>query len=259
MVRRVNAVVRIMYASELPTLDLPSNLRQETSRFPTPVGRAMRPMNASQITRAISEMRRGKAPVKDLIRSQALRASPNCWSCSTRLPQGDLIPEGEALHPVRRKIRVHRRDFCFSKMAGGCASVLPWRKSEPDASISPSCSFAGTQFAGNSRRSGPKLEQFLIQRTAGSKPKHRPELRREPGAATACRTQGQISVQERIRQRRQQRRATAIHDAYDHRWETYMDMGYLRFKPGPSRAAPDLLRVGDRPYAIFDGEAGIHI
>ncbi len=47
-------------------------------------------------------------------------------------------------------------------------------------------------------------------------------------------TQGQISVQERIRQRRAQRRATAIHDAYDHRWETYMDMGYLRFQPGPS-------------------------
>jgi hypothetical protein len=46
-------------------------------------------------------------------------------------------------------------------------------------------------------------------------------------------TQGQLSVQERIRQRREQRRATAIHDAYDHRWETYTDMGYLRFKPGP--------------------------
>jgi hypothetical protein len=47
-------------------------------------------------------------------------------------------------------------------------------------------------------------------------------------------TQGQISVQARIRLRRAQRRATAIHDAYDHRWESYMDMGYLRFKPGPS-------------------------
>jgi hypothetical protein len=46
--------------------------------------------------------------------------------------------------------------------------------------------------------------------------------------------QGQISVQERIRLRRQQRRSTAIHDAYDHRWETYLDMGYLRFQPGPS-------------------------
>ncbi len=47
-------------------------------------------------------------------------------------------------------------------------------------------------------------------------------------------TQGQISVQERIRQRRAQRRSTAIHDAYDHKWESYMDTGYLRFKPGPS-------------------------
>jgi len=47
--------------------------------------------------------------------------------------------------------------------------------------------------------------------------------------------QGQISVQERIRLRRQQHRSTAIHDAYDHRWESYMDTGYLRFTPGPSR------------------------
>jgi hypothetical protein len=47
-------------------------------------------------------------------------------------------------------------------------------------------------------------------------------------------SQGEISVQERIRLRRAQRRSTAIHDAYDHRWETYLDMGYLRFKPGPS-------------------------
>lgn len=47
-------------------------------------------------------------------------------------------------------------------------------------------------------------------------------------------SQGEISVQERIRQRRAQRRATAIHDAYDHRWESYLDTGYLRFTPGPS-------------------------
>jgi hypothetical protein len=51
---------------------------------------------------------------------------------------------------------------------------------------------------------------------------------------TAAETQGQISVQERIRQRRAQRRSTAIHDAYDHKWESYLDMGYLRFQPGPS-------------------------
>jgi hypothetical protein len=53
----------------------------------------------------------------------------------------------------------------------------------------------------------------------------------QPGAES----QGQASVQQRIRLRREQRRATAIHDAYDHKWETYMDMGYLRFTPGPDR------------------------
>jgi hypothetical protein len=47
-------------------------------------------------------------------------------------------------------------------------------------------------------------------------------------------TAGQISVQERIRQRREQRRATAIHDAYDHLFESYAGMGYLRFQPGAS-------------------------
>jgi len=55
------------------------------------------------------------------------------------------------------------------------------------------------------------------------------DAQQAPGA-----NQGEISVQERIRLRRAQRRSTAIHDAYDHRWETYLDMGYLRFKPGPS-------------------------
>jgi hypothetical protein len=47
-------------------------------------------------------------------------------------------------------------------------------------------------------------------------------------------TPAQISVQERIRQRRAQRRATALHDAYDHLFESYAGMGYLRFQPGPT-------------------------
>jgi hypothetical protein len=55
-----------------------------------------------------------------------------------------------------------------------------------------------------------------------------------PGQPTAAETQGQLTVQARIRQRREQRRATAIHDAYDHKWESYADGGYLRFTPGPS-------------------------
>jgi len=43
---------------------------------------------------------------------------------------------------------------------------------------------------------------------------------------------GQLSVQARIRARRAQRRAAAIHEAYDHRYEAYAGMGYLRFTPG---------------------------
>lgn len=51
---------------------------------------------------------------------------------------------------------------------------------------------------------------------------------------TTAETQGQLSVQQRLRLRREQRRATAIHDAYGHRWESFADMGYQRFQPGPS-------------------------
>ena len=47
-------------------------------------------------------------------------------------------------------------------------------------------------------------------------------------------TPQQMSVQARIRARREQRRALAIHDAYAHTYEAYAGMGYLRFVPGPS-------------------------
>lgn len=45
----------------------------------------------------------------------------------------------------------------------------------------------------------------------------------------------QLTVQARIRARREQRRAAAIHDAYSHMFDIYSNMGYLRFIPGPSR------------------------
>jgi hypothetical protein len=41
------------------------------------------------------------------------------------------------------------------------------------------------------------------------------------------------SVQARIRARREQRRAAAIHDTYSQLYEAYVGMGYLRFQPGP--------------------------
>lgn len=54
-----------------------------------------------------------------------------------------------------------------------------------------------------------------------------------PVEQTGGLTPGQLTVQERIRQRREQRRAQAIHETYDHPWEAYAGMGYLRFTPGP--------------------------
>jgi hypothetical protein len=43
-----------------------------------------------------------------------------------------------------------------------------------------------------------------------------------------------MSVQARIRQRREQRRAAAIHDTYDHLYEAFAGTSYLRFSPGAS-------------------------
>jgi hypothetical protein len=43
-----------------------------------------------------------------------------------------------------------------------------------------------------------------------------------------------MSVQARIRQRREQRRAAAIHDAYSHLFEAYAGTSFLRFSPGAS-------------------------
>lgn len=55
-----------------------------------------------------------------------------------------------------------------------------------------------------------------------------------PTAAPAQQNSGAASVQARIRARRLQRRTNAIHEAYDHRYEAYSTMGYIRFTPGPT-------------------------
>jgi hypothetical protein len=50
--------------------------------------------------------------------------------------------------------------------------------------------------------------------------------------AQAQPAQPQVSVQARIRARREQRRAAAIHEVYDHLYDVYVGGGYLRFTPG---------------------------
>lgn len=66
-----------------------------------------------------------------------------------------------------------------------------------------------------------------------------PQDQQQPQAqAPAGSQQGQVSVQARIKQRREQRRAQAIQDTYAHTYEAFAGGGYQRFKPGP-----DLQRV----------------
>jgi len=86
----------------------------------------------------------------------------------------------------------------------------------------PACSVVAQ--SPNSSPAAPPQDQ-----TQGSQPGSSSQSQQSSGE-----NPGQVSVQQRIRLRREQRRATAIHDAYDHRWESYMDMGYLRFTPGPN-------------------------
>jgi hypothetical protein len=54
-----------------------------------------------------------------------------------------------------------------------------------------------------------------------------------PAPEAQQQNQPQISVQARIKARRDKRRADAIHEAYDHLYEGYVGAGYLRFTPGP--------------------------
>jgi hypothetical protein len=53
--------------------------------------------------------------------------------------------------------------------------------------------------------------------------------------APAAQSPGQVSVQSRIRARREARRAQAIHDTYAHLYEVFIGAGYQRFIPGPGR------------------------
>jgi len=68
-----------------------------------------------------------------------------------------------------------------------------------------------------------------------------------------------LSVQARIKARRAQRRAAAIHEAYSHRYEEYTGMGYLRFEPGAKlqRAHEYAWNVGLTRY--YDERLGVTI
>jgi hypothetical protein len=52
--------------------------------------------------------------------------------------------------------------------------------------------------------------------------------------AAAPNQQGPVTVQARIKARREARRAQAIHDTYAHLYEVFVGGGYQRFTPGPT-------------------------
>lgn len=61
-----------------------------------------------------------------------------------------------------------------------------------------------------------------------------PDPQQDQSQQPANPNQGSLSVQARIRERREKRRAAAIKDVYSHLYEAYVGMGYLRFVPGPN-------------------------
>jgi hypothetical protein len=73
----------------------------------------------------------------------------------------------------------------------------------------------------------------LQAQTSSSSSTAAPADQQAPTAAEAQQqNQPQLSVQARIKARRDKRRVDAIHDAYDHTYEGYVGAGYLRFTPG---------------------------
>jgi hypothetical protein len=81
----------------------------------------------------------------------------------------------------------------------------------------------------------------LAQSSSSSSTSAAPDQAQPPATAqadqTGAQSAGALSVQARIRARRAQRRAAAIHEAYAHRYEQYTGFAYLRFVPGPGYPA----------------------
>ena len=75
----------------------------------------------------------------------------------------------------------------------------------------------------------PAMTVALAQSSSSSSNPATPDQAQPPATPQ---TQSQVSVQARIKARREQRRATAIHDVYSHLYEAYVGGGYLRFTPG---------------------------
>lgn len=77
----------------------------------------------------------------------------------------------------------------------------------------------------------PAAHVLLAQSSSSSTTSATQDQAQQPSSDEA---QGHLSVQARIRARREQRRAQAIRDTYLHLYEAYVGGDYLRFTPGPN-------------------------
>jgi hypothetical protein len=83
------------------------------------------------------------------------------------------------------------------------------------------------------------MPAFIAAQSTPSSPSTPAGDSQAPGSSSSQAQQpsqesGPLSVQARIKQRREQRRAAAIHETYGHAFEAFAGTGYLRFTPGPS-------------------------
>jgi hypothetical protein len=84
---------------------------------------------------------------------------------------------------------------------------------------------------------------YVVQAESSSSSSNPATPAQDQAQQPAAPDQGQLSVQARIRARREQRRAAAIHDAYGHLYEIYAGEGYMRFRlPSP------LMRVNENMW-----------
>jgi hypothetical protein len=75
----------------------------------------------------------------------------------------------------------------------------------------------------------PASQAVLAQSSSPSSSSSSQSQAQQPATSL---TPGQLTVQARIRARREQRQAQAIHDTYSPRYEVFVGGGFLRFKPG---------------------------
>jgi hypothetical protein len=99
--------------------------------------------------------------------------------------------------------------------------------------------------------------QFLQAQSTSSSSEPAAQDQAQPPAPPA--NQGELSVQARIRARREQRRAQAIHDTYSHLYEAFVGGGYIRFTPGPTLQRVSMVSFDDAITRYFSEKLGVTI